>query len=168
MYDGPAVNTITGLWHLIGADVSVLADGSVFTGFTVSATGTITFPLGTTVEKVHIGLGYNAELQTVPLAMEGLPAFATAGMKNASSTYLRVDRTQGLEAGPSFDKLRPFPPRSTEVWGSPPSLKSTVIEIPMTPHWTINGQVCVRQAQPLPATILGIVTEYETEYHQQG
>jgi hypothetical protein len=102
-------------------------------------------------------------LQTVPTAFEGVPAAGTASMKNPSAVYLRVDRTTGLSAGPDFDRLREFPARVTEPYGAPGGLRSGLIEIPIDNDWTLLGHVCVRQAQPLPATVLGMVIDFAAE-----
>ena len=64
-YSGGATTTISGLHHLIGQSVTILADGSTHPNKTVSATGTITLDRSST--KVQIGLNYNSTLQTMRL-----------------------------------------------------------------------------------------------------
>ncbi|MCK5015574.1 MAG: hypothetical protein KAS32_00765, partial [Candidatus Peribacteraceae bacterium] len=58
-YEGAEVTTISGLDHLMGLEVVVLANGNVVTGLTVDTDGEITLPNPTT--KALIGLGYTAE-----------------------------------------------------------------------------------------------------------
>jgi hypothetical protein len=60
-YSGTATSTITGLTHLNGMTVTVLADGSLYTK--VVANGSITLNAAST--KVHVGLGFNWQLDTL-------------------------------------------------------------------------------------------------------
>jgi len=162
-YDGSPTNVVSGLWHLVGELVTILVDGSVHPSRTVTAAGTLTLDQFVTGSLIHIGKSYTADLQTVPTAMEGLPALGTAFMKNATGVYLRVDKSSGLFAGPTFSTMHEYPPRANEAYGDPPSLKSQLLEIPIEPDWNMLGQVCVRQAQPLPTTILGMVIDFASE-----
>jgi hypothetical protein len=162
-YDGSPTNSIGGLWHLVGETVTILGDGAVHAPRTVGADGRITFELGVEFSKVHVGLPYVSRLKTVPPALEGLEAFGTSSMKSMGPMYLRVDRSSTIKAGPSFDRMREYPARSTEPYGDPPELLTGVIEIPTDGHWTIAGQMCVEQDLPLPSTVLGLVIEAASE-----
>ena len=62
-------------------------------------------------------------------------------------------------AGPSADKLVEAKQRTTEPYGSPPDLKTQDIKIMLTPQWQDNGQLFVRQTDPLPLTIVGLTLE---------
>ena len=66
-YNGPATTTISGLDHLEGEAVQVLADGVVVTGKTVSS-GSIT--LDSAASKVHVGLANTPELETLDIYRE--------------------------------------------------------------------------------------------------
>ena len=61
-YSGSAATVISGLDHLEGQSVSILADGSTHPNKTVSG-GSITLERSST--KVNIGLGYTSLLQTI-------------------------------------------------------------------------------------------------------
>jgi hypothetical protein len=76
-----------------------------------------------------------------------------------NKAWLRVYRSSGIFVGPSFDRLTEAKQRTTEPYGSPPALKSEEIPIVITPSWTDNGQVCVRQSDPLPLTIVSMSLE---------
>lgn len=153
-YDGSAATTISGLWHLIGEEVTALADGSVHPPVTVSATGTIT--LEAAASLVHVGLGYNADLETLPLALEA-QAFGLTDPKNVSETALRVVNSSGVMAGPDFDHLTEAPRRSTETYDSPPSLVNGQVDIVIDSEWDTESTVCVRQSEPLPLTVCALV-----------
>lgn len=155
-FSGAATDTITGLHHLVGETVSILADGSEHPTRVVSAAGTIT--LDDDYEKVHVGLGYVSDMETLPLAIEMAEAGGQGTKKNLCEVYLRVYQSggAGITAGPDADNLREFPPRTTEPYGTPPALQSAEIRIGIDAKWTNEGTLLVRQAKPLPLTVLSM------------
>lgn len=156
-YSGAAATTITGLGHLEGKTVSVLGNGAVFPQKTVSG-GAIT--LEESVTKAHIGLPITADLQTLPLYTEQVGAFGQGRQKNINRVYLRVYRSSGVQAGPDEDNLREYKQRRSEPYGSPPDLiESEEIEIPVSPSWGTNGQILIRQADPLPLTVASMTLD---------
>lgn len=161
-YDGAPTVTITGAWHLEGQDVQVLADGAVVSGRTVVG-GTITPALDQAASVVHVGLGYSSDLVTLPLAYEGAPASGQGTMKNVSTVYMRVTQSSVVKAGPTFDKLREFPARAvSDPYGSPPSLQTAELRLPVDPSWNTDGSVCVRQDLPLPLTLVALALDTQT------
>jgi hypothetical protein len=157
-YNGAAASTITGLWHLEGESVVALADGAVVRGLTVT-NGSITLPAAASV--VHVGLPITSDLETLPLTVEAAPAAGRGMVKNVNRAFLRVDKSSGIFVGPSFTKLREAKIRTTEPYGSPPSLQTREVEVPLDPTWQRDGTVCVRQADPLPLSVLGLALEVE-------
>lgn len=151
-YDGSPVSVISGFWHLVGETVSILADGAVHPQRVVSATGTVT--LEQAASKVHIGLPYVADFETMPLTVEGAPAAGQGTMKNVNKAAVRVYRSSGLKVGPSLDKLVELKQRTNEPYGTPPSLISGEFPLTLTPTWQRDGMIAARQDQPLPSTIL--------------
>lgn len=155
-YDGAPTLTIGGLWHLIGETVAILRDGAVEPQQVVAANGTVT--LETEGEKVHIGLPYNADLQTLPLSME-MQAFGQGTRKNVNRVHLRVNQSSSIYVGPLFDKLKQVKQRTDEPYGSPPALRTGMVSALVTPTWSEDGQICVRQSDPLPLTVVSLVPE---------
>ncbi len=157
-YNGAAATTISGLDHLEGETVNILADGAVHPQRVVTG-GAIT--LDQEASKVHIGLPITADLQTLPLAFETreIGGAAQGRQKNVNKVWLRVYRSSGIFVGPTFDKLVEAKQRTTEPYGSPPDLKSEEIPVVLTPTWADSGQVCVRQSDPLPLTITSMTLE---------
>lgn len=155
-YSGAAATTISGLGHLEGKTVSILADGAVHPRRTVTA-GAIT--LDQAASKVQIGLPITADLQTLPVAAQLDGAFGQGRYKNVNKAWLRVHRSSGIFVGPSADKLTEAKQRTTEPYGSPPALKSQEIPVMITPTWADSGQIYVRQADPLPLTVVSLTVE---------
>tara|TARA_A100001388_G_scaffold47408_1_gene31311 strand:- start:6010 stop:8475 length:2466 start_codon:yes stop_codon:yes gene_type:complete len=150
-----ARNKITGLNFLEGKKINILADGAVHPQKTV-ASGSITLDRAASV--VHLGLPYESDLQTLPLALQ-IEAFGQGRVKNLNHVWLRVLESSGIFAGPSADKLIEAKQRTTEPYGTPPNLKTEDIKIMVTPTWQDNGQLFVRQTDPLPLTIVGVTCE---------
>lgn len=159
-YDGSPATTITGLHHLEGKAVQILADGAVVSGKTVTG-GAVTLPTAASV--VHVGLGYTSDLTTLPLAYEGAPAAGQGTTKNVSKLYLRVVQSSVVKAGPSFGKLREYPARMvSDPYGSPPSLQTFEAPLSIDPSWNSDGLVCVRQDLPLPLTLAAMALDTST------
>ena len=157
-YDGAAATTISGLGHLEGETVAILADGGVEPQQVVSG-GAIT--LTAAASKVHVGLPYTSDAQGMPLAQEAIQGLGQGTPKNINKAWLNVYQSSDIQAGPSFDKLRTYPQRSTEPYGSPPSIVTATVPVTFQPQWSQNGSPwSVRQSSPLPLTLLSITLEF--------
>ena len=148
-------NVISGLGYLEGKTVNILATGAVHPQRVVTG-GQIT--LDRAAVKVHIGLPIQADLQTLPLAVN-IEAFGQGRYKNVNHAWLRVYESSGIFVGPDPDNLVEAKQRTNQPYGSPPALKSEEIKIMLTPSWQDNGQLFVRQNDPLPLSIVGLTIE---------
>lgn len=150
---------ITGLLPVAGKTVSILADGGVLPNQTVSATGTLTLPVG--AKKVIIGLPYVSDLQTLPAAYQAQDgSYARGHIKNINKVWVRVYRSSGIFAGPTFESLSERKPRQNEAYATAPELTSDEVELAITPAWQRNGQLCIRQVYPLPLIVVGITADF--------
>lgn len=154
-YSGAPAATISGLTWLEGKTVNVLGDGAVMPQCVVTG-GSIT--LSQPVSKAQIGLPITADIQTLPLAIQ-IDGFATGRPKNINRVWLRVYNSGGIFVGPTFAKLTEMKQRSNEPWGTAPALKTDELPIYITPTWGVNGQLSVRQTNPLPLTVTGIAMD---------
>lgn len=155
-YDGVPADEISGLDHIEGKTVSILADGAVHPQRVVTG-GKVT--LDVEASKVHVGLPITADLQTLPLAMQIDSAFGQGRYKNINKAWLRVYRSSGVFVGPDENHLVEAKQRTTEIYGKAPDLKSEEVPIPLTPSWTDSGSVLIRQADPLPLTLVALTLE---------
>lgn len=159
-YDGPPVTTLSGLGHLEGKTVDILADGAVHPQRVVSG-GAIT--LDYPASKVHVGLPMVSDLRTLPLALEGAQAAGQGTVKNVNKVHLRVAQSSLVKAGPDFTRLREYPARAvTDPYGSPPALRDGELTLSIDPSWNQDAGVCVRQDLPLPLTVLSMTLEVQT------
>jgi len=152
---GFARDTVGGLTHLEGKTVSILADGAVQPQRIVSG-GSVTIDRAAVV--IHVGLPYQSDLQTLPAVMS-LDGYGQGRYKNVNKAYIRVFKSSGIFIGPTADRLVEAKQRTTEPYGTPPSLKSDEIDVDLKPAWRAGGQVYLRQADPLPLSVVGLTLE---------
>lgn len=155
-YSGSPATTISGLSHIEGKTVSILADGAVHPQRVVTG-GSIT--LDHAASKAQIGLPITADLQTLPIAAQIDGGFAQGRMKNVNKAWLRVYNSGGIFVGPDVNNLTEAKQRTTEPYGSPPSLISKEILILVQPSWGDSGQIFIRQSDPLPLTLVSLTLE---------
>jgi len=157
-YDGAATTTISGLDHLEGRTVIVLADGHQIKDLVVTA-GSITLP--NAYSKVHVGLEYSGTLETLPTDVINSQQNTITRKKNIKKVSLRVLKTRGMSSGPSLSALEIVPARSDELWGDPAKLKSKIVSIPISGDWQEDKSVFVKSEPGLPMTILSLTPDVD-------
>ncbi len=154
-YRGAAVSAVGGLTWLEGKTVAVLADGAVLAPRVVIG-GSIALDAPAAV--VTVGLPIIADMQTLPLVIEA-QAYGQGRPKNVNSAWVRVFKSSGWAAGPAFDRLVDVKTRTTEAMGAPPLLQTDEVQTVLRGTWDDAGQLCVRQANPLPLTIVSLTLD---------
>lgn len=162
-YSGAPATVISGLGHLEGKPVVALADGNVVRGLTVTG-GAVT--LQNAASKVHVGLSYEALMQTLGLDLGQVQGLGTVQgrMKSVAEVTLRVENTRGIFVGPYDDTrdgkhLVEYRQRSTEAWNEAIRLYTGDIRITPPWDWNTEGSMIVKQFDPLPMTILAIMPD---------
>lgn len=159
-YDGGAASIISGLHHLEGQTVAILADGGVEPPQVVED-GQIT--LSAPASLVHVGLGYDCDLQTLPLTVQSAEAFGVSAVKNVNEVALRLRQAGAPRVGPAFDNLREYAVRTpADPFGAAPPLLTQVVRVKPSPSWGEDGAVCLRQSDPLPMSVLWISIDAST------
>jgi hypothetical protein len=156
-YSGSAVTTISGLDHLNGATVSILADGTVQPQQVVlNGSITLQYPGST----VTVGLPYVSQMQTLCMEPEGMAMQVQDYRKKISAVAVRVADTRGLKVGPSFTDLTEIKERSALVsMGSAIPLFTGDERLVIDNKYLVDDDVCIEQDNPLPCTVLGVVPE---------
>ena len=156
-YSGVAVSSVSGLSHLEGETVYILADGATH-ATKVVASGAIT--LDRPSRKVTVGLPYNSVLQTMRIEAGAGQYEGTAQgkIKRISKVILRLFETVGAKVGPSLDSLETVPFRTTS--GAMDLPVSTFLagdkEVEFTDDYNTDGFIFVKQDQALPLTVLAL------------
>ena len=154
-YSGSATTTLSGLAHLEGQTVSILADGAAHANKTVSS-GAITLDRSAT--KACVGLSYDSILQTMRIEGGAAEGTSQGKTKRISKVVLRLFETVGVKVGPSLTNLELIPFRTTSSLLSNPvdTLLSGDKEIEFNDDYNSDGFIFIKQDQPLPCSILAI------------
>lgn len=162
VYNGAPVTTITGLDHLEGETVSILADGAVHPDRVV-ASGQIT--LQKSVEKAAVGLPYVSKAITLT-SEQGLPDGSSQGRKmRTHALNFRVFRSLGFKAGvlkpDGTEDLEIVPLRSSDdAMDAAPGLLSDVREVKARSGWDRSAEILIVSDQPVPLMVLNMVQRF--------
>jgi hypothetical protein len=151
----PVVSTVSGLDHLEGKEVAILADGNVLPRQTV-VSGSVT--LDTPSSVVVVGLPYRCILGTLRLDLGD--GSIQGKRKRIPAVTVRVKATRGLKMGSTLNTLVPYKQRTSSVFmGQAIPLSDDDQRIILDQNWNADGQMFFVQDDPLPATILGCIPE---------
>ena len=169
------VTSVYGLRHLAGMAVTGLIDGNVMPATTVDAFGKVTFPNGMSGTAVTLGLGFQAQLQSVYLEA-GQPTIQ-GQRKKISDVTVRLDSSRGIKLGTNqVDGSTLSPPQIAPVWpasglSSVPDKGVGAYNALCQPLYTGDarlsafggyatpGQVALQQDNPLPMQVTAIIPE---------
>lgn len=160
-YDGASATTISGLSHLAGETVTVLADGANQDDRTVSSAGTITLDYAASV--VQVGLPYDAEMATMPIVMVSQGGNLAGKIKRIVKASLMFYDTHGCKIssdGSTWDTVH------FELGGT--DSNEVVLFTGLKEQGWPGGnsrdtRMYIKQDLPLPITILSIMPEIMTE-----
>lgn len=152
--DTTAHTSYSGLNHLEGKTVGIIADGNVHPDKVVT-NGSVT--LNYPAKVVRIGLKYTSDLETLRLSGADGSLFG----KNAliSSVKILARDTRSVFAGTDFDHLWEIKQRSNERYGDPIALKTGWFDVAVDSTWGRDAHIAIRQTNPLPITVLAICPE---------
>lgn len=164
-YNGSPATVLTGLDHLIGETVQVLADGATHPDCTVSAGGTITLDRAASV--VQVGLACPALLETLDIEAGAQDGTAQTRRRRISEVGVRLFQTLGCKIG--YIDQRGSEVLETVLFRNPtdpmdasPPLFSGDKVIAFPPRITREARVVVKQDAPLPITVTAIVPRVQT------
>lgn len=155
-----AVTTVSGLSHLEGKTVYVLANGAVQEPRTVSG-GQITLStaLGSGTNLVRVGLPLRREIQPVP-ATFALAAFGGGSAKAVNRVWFRVVDSGRFKTGPTLAAVDLTPaneiPSNNVASGT---LYSGVVGVTLPGGWSDDGQAYLQMLDPLPITVTSYCME---------
>lgn len=159
-YDSTATTTISGLNHLEGETVQILADGSAHADKTVSG-GVVT--LDRSASTVHVGYSFDSKVQTLRMEGGADDGVSQGKIKRIHGATIRFLDTVGAEIGPDEDNLDrlPFRDSSMAMDEAVPMFDGDK-EISFPSGYDNDARVFVRQTQPLPMTILAVMRRSNT------
>ena len=162
-YDGAPTKTFSGLNHLEGQSVVVLADGVVINGLTVES-GSIT--LDDEYSVVHVGLPYTPRMEMLQIDIPSMQQSLKGKTVNISTLYIEIEKSRGLWAGVQGEEMREVTPREVIYDYSAPPLNTWVEPLSIQPRWSDGREVgssniAIEQRDPLPMSILSVTAEVD-------
>ena len=153
--NGVPKKDVTGLNHLEGRALSVLADGSPVEGCVVRQ-GCIELPYAATV--VQAGLPYESALATLPVESDTASGSTLGCSRAYGACSVRLYRSVGGKYGPSRQELYdlPFVP---ERWAEAVQPYSGDMTCTPCGGWENEASVWLVQNRPLPFRILALVLD---------
>ena len=154
------VSSVSGLAHLEGETVAVWADGAVQPEKVV-ASGSIT--LTTAASVIQVGLPYNSDAKLLPMEAGSANGTALGKTRRTHRVGLLFHKTLGVKTGPSFDNLTEIIFRSaSDLMGVAVPLFSGIKSLTFDADYNFENNVCIRQSDPAPGTILAITPQMVT------
>jgi hypothetical protein len=159
-YDGVAATVISGLDHLEGESVAVLADGATHPNETV-ASGAITLDRSSLV--VQAGLPFTSTLEPMRIEAGAQDGTSQGKTKRVHEIVIRLYKTLGLQVGPDSSNLDTISFRSTgdDMDEYVPLFTGDKI-IPFNSGYDRDGLIRIVSDQPLPVTVLAIMPRMVT------
>jgi hypothetical protein len=159
-YSGSATTSLSGLDHLEGQTVSILANGSTHPDKVVSS-GAIT--LDRSVTKATVGLKYTSALQTMRIESGSADGSAQGKVKRIQEITTRFFQTVGAELGSSSTSTDLIPFRdSSMAMDTAVELFTGDKQIEFNADYETDGFIYIQQQQPLPMTITAMYPQLNT------
>jgi hypothetical protein len=157
-YVGVAADNISGLDHLEGKEVAVVADGNVVTGLTV-VSGAITLPRE--ASKVTVGLGYTCTMDTLDLDLPQMKQVLKAKDVNINEVTVVFENSRGASAGSLRDDgtadMQEFKPRYDDFGYGAIPLSTWQESLYTAPTWGVGGGMRIQQTNPMPMAVLAVI-----------
>jgi hypothetical protein len=153
-YSGAPATIISGLSHLEGQTVAILADGAIHPRRVVTG-GQITLDHAASV--VHVGLPFRARLQTERTSAGAGDGTAQGKPKRIAEIIMRLYRSMHMRYGTTFDNMDERELRnSDDPMGSPPSLFSGDYRALSPSGWETDGCICIESDEPTALNVLSL------------
>lgn len=160
-YDSTPATVISGLDHLEGETVSILADGAVHPDQAV-ASGAVTLTLEASV--VQVGLPYVSNMYTLRNNSGSKDGTAQGKTKRIHRVIFRFHETLGGKVGPDADNLDLLVFREGgDAMDTAVPLFTGDVEQEWDAEYDKDAQIYYRQDQPLPATVVAIMPQLNTQ-----
>lgn len=147
------VTAVSGLDHLDGEVVSLVADGIVQSDKTVTSGSVM---LDAPASRIHAGYGFTTDIETLRLDAQLSDGSAQARTKRIDHVALRLHRSRGGRAGPDAFHLDPLELASGDETPAG-ELLSGDRELAFPGGFGTDAQMLIRQDQPLPLSVLSVV-----------
>ena len=159
-YDGSAIGSLKGLYHLEGETVTVLANGASHPDRVV-ADGGVSLAYSSTTAA--IGYGYTSSMQTMRIEAGSADGTSQGKPKRIHAITLRLHETVGIEVGNSASENdRIFFRDSSMAMDQAVPLFTGDKDIEFPGGYDEDDRLYIRQTQPLPMSVLALFPRMNT------
>lgn len=159
-YDSTATTTVSGLWHLKGETVSVLADGKIHPDCTVDSSGKITLDYSASV--IQIGLAMRARYKSMRLEAPTQTGTGQGRKKVVNEIAVRCIDATHLRYGRNFDTMRNLEfTKQSQPYEQPVPLFSGDKKVTWPGTWDLEAYLCLENNKPVPFGIAGVFPQIE-------
>lgn len=149
---GPFTTKITGLTHLAGETVSMIADGTLYEDQVVNASGEIS--ITGTLTNVLVGIPYTGEIRTLPQEYETKQGASMGDRRKVTEVILRLLSSRYGWVGPDTSHLNPIQETLTASY-------TGIVKITPDTVFDEYGQTSIVQDKPYPFKVLSLATRIE-------
>ncbi len=163
---GRAVSDFSGIDHLEGEDLAILADGSVVATPLNTALPVVTvsggmFSLSQPAVVVTAGLPIQMDVETLPVENAQGETIANKRVRVASITPI-FSASRGGQYGQDPQHLDTWKQPANPRYGYPPPAVTGPAIIPIRGSLQTTGQMCARNIEPVPWSMSAVVISGET------
>ncbi|MBL0320283.1 MAG: hypothetical protein IPP74_13485 [Alphaproteobacteria bacterium] len=154
-YSGSPASSVSGLDHLEGKTVSILADGYVIKNKTVVG-GAVS--LGASYSKIHVGLKYISDVETIGFDMPQQNGTMQGRKYHIARVVFYFINSRGGFCGMDEDNLKAIIQKTTSGdLSQHETLQTGFSRQNLKQNYDSYGHVMYRQTDPLPVTIASIL-----------
>jgi hypothetical protein len=165
-YDGAATNSVSGLTHLEGERVSILADGVIYRNVLVTG-GAVTLPGGVQAAKWHVGLSYTAVAETLEMDIGGRDGSVMGRRKRVNSVILSVLESANIDVKAASRDSFELQRAGRNTVAAPSDLvelyTGNLDEVKLDDTWEGQGRIRIEAPDPVPCTIRAIIPSFDSE-----
>lgn len=152
-YSGPPVSQVSGLDHLVGKTVSIIADGQAVGESVVQADGSVF--LATPASTILVGLGFDTEFRSMYLDFPLQPT-PQGRRKTFNAVTFRLVAAKGVSVGRFSNNVVPL---KDDRAAADLRLVSDDIRAGFPGQWESKGQIYAKGTRGLPWTLGAIIPE---------
>lgn len=159
-YSGSSTTTLTGLYHLRGETLNILANGSSHPTATVSNGGVT---LNSAATTAAVGFSFTSSMQTLRIEAGSVDGTSQGKPKRIHGITLRLFETVGLEVGNNSTDVDRIPFRdSSMAMDAAVPLFTGDKDIEFRGGFDEDDRIYIQQSQALPMTILAFYPRLNT------
>lgn len=155
-------NSFSGIGHLEGKAIAIVADGANYAPQKVSHGG---FNLKYFANRIHAGLPYQSTLKTMDIESGGADGTAQGKIRKISQLVVRFHRTVGATVGYDEKKMDVVGQTATIPFGAggQPQLFTGDKTVQFPKGFDREAKIVVQQRLPLPFTVVAIMPKMTTQ-----